>query len=189
MPAAGATQALSIPANVRLKKHKHIRGGNLIMKKYQLDCSVLKMIRGSIFHNFLFALIFMLLLIGCQYSTTPDGNVGEDGNDGIENHLSKIEGTWQDTESSRSFTINNIHVLFQNPNSVPPGETVTYGNFQYAYYDGTTVSIYDYDDEIVSFTATIENDILTISGLNTIKIFDDPYDPRDYRPWNTTYTK
>ena len=136
--------------------------------------------------QFLLVLLFIIMLIGCPIPYNP-GESDEGGD--TEDHLSIIEGTWQDTESSRSFTINSLHVLFQYPNSVPPGTTVTYGNFQYVSYDGTTVCIYDYDDEVVSFIATIENDILTISGLNTLKIFDDPFDPRDYHLWNTTYTK
>lgn len=139
--------------------------------------------------QFLIALLFVIILIGCQISSDNSKNDGDNNGDvNTENYLSKIEGTWQDTESSRSFTINNLHVLFQYPNPVPPGNTVTNGNFQFVSYDGTTVCIYDYDDDVVSFTATIEN-ILTVSGLNTIKIFDDPFDPRDYRSWNTTYTK
>lgn len=143
------------------------------------------------FHNakylhLLIAFLFIILFIGCPIINASS----EDGEDiDIEDYLSNIEGTWQGTESTRSFTINSLHVLFQYPNPIPPGETVTYGNFEYVSYNGTTVYILDYDDEVVSFNATFDNDILTISGLNTIKIFDEPFDPRDYRSWNTTYAK
>lgn len=156
------------------------------MKKHNHSHSILSMSRSNKYLQFLIASLFIIMLIGCPIPNNPSEG-DEDGDS--EDYLSNIEGTWQDTESSRSFTINSLHVLFQYPNPIPPGTTVTYGNFHYVSYDGTTVYIYDYDDEVVSFIATIENDILTVSGLNTIKIFDDPFDPRDYRPWNTTYTK
>jgi len=135
---------------------------------------------------FLIAIMQIALLFGCSGFSDLGNN---DSDDGTQNCLSSIEGTWKDNNSTNSFTINSIHVLFQYPNPVPPGNMVTYGNFQYVSYDGSTVSIYDFDDQIVTFTAVLENDILTVSGLNTIKIFDEPFDARDYRPWNTTYTK
>ncbi|MBI9103772.1 MAG: hypothetical protein JEY99_15255 [Spirochaetales bacterium] len=174
------------------------------MKKHYQGHSVLTMLRGIKSLQFSISLLLIFILIGCPIPNNPaesdeDVNTGEVVNTeeeldteedvDIENHLLNIEGTWQDTESSRSFTINSLHVLFQYPNPVPPGDIVAYGNFRYVSYDGTTVSINDYDDEVVSFTATIENNILTVSGLNAIKIFDDPFDRRDYRSWNTTYTK
>ena len=144
------------------------------------------MLRSNRYLQFLIVSLFIIMFLSCPIPYNPEES-DEDG--GPEDYLSNIEGTWQDTESSRSFTINSLHVLFQYPNPIPPGNTVTYGNFRYVSYDGTTVCIYDCDDEVVSFMAIIENDILTVSGLGMIKVFDDPFDSRDYRAWNTTYIK
>lgn len=136
-------------------------------------------------HVLSICLLLPILFAGCP----DDYNPVNDDNEEVIDYLTEIEGTWQDTESTRSCTINSLHILFQYPNPVPSGSTITYGNFEYVYYDGSIVNIYDYDSNIVSFTAIFEDNILSISGLGTIKVFDDPFDERDFSPWNTTFIK
>lgn len=137
-------------------------------------------------------MLFIINFIACQ-NFNESGNKNEynrqNGENTSDNYLQTISGTWKGTDSSYSFIITNTNVLFQYPNPVPPGATVTYGNFQCFFYDGTTVRIHDYDNNVISFNAIIVDDTLTISGLNTIKVFNEPFESRDYRPWNTTYTK
>ena len=72
------------------------------------------------------------------------------------------------------FKVTNTYVAFQQPYFADPTVTVTYGSFPLASYDGTKIEIIDHDDEIVTFTGTIINDQLMLSGIDRIKWTDPP---------------
>ena len=47
----------------------------------------------------------------------------------------------------------------------------------------------DYYEKSVTFTGTIENGQLTLSGLNAIRTNPEPFQRRDFRTWNSTYVR
>ena len=141
----------------------------------------------------LFSLLFAIILFGCE-NVLPDYNPVGDSDPVVDTDepLSIIIGTWVEEDSNRvqlTIKITSAIVLFQQPYFADDSITVTYGNFRLESYVGTNINILDYDNEIVTFSGTIVNDRLIISGLDRIKWTALPYEPRDFRFWNGTYIK
>jgi hypothetical protein len=148
------------------------------------------MLRPKLASYVLFSLLFAVILSGCEIINTGN-DPGDNDDPPGDNYdpLSIILGTWvEDSIGVKlSIKITNYNVLFQLPWAVDPSITVTNGNFRLESYDGTNINILDYDDEIVTFTGTVVDDKLSVSGLNAIKWTAPPFDRRDYRAWNSTY--
>lgn len=133
-----------------------------------------------------FSVLVMIALTNCKNPASLNP-----GNDEANNPLSTLIGTWhENTDGTKLiFIVTNTYVAFQQPDFTDPTATVTYGSFSLASYDGLNIEILDHDDEIVTFTGAIVNEKLTLSGIDRIKWTNPPFEPRDFRAWNSTYVK
>lgn len=144
-------------------------------------------------------ILFLTMVIGCSDDITNDAlriNNNNQGNDEIidNNPVNLPKGTiWYAGSYFVEFSGNNWILLRISQNYGSIGGSlngdVTYGSFLISSYDGETLKILDYDKKEVSFTVIIDNNIMTISGLNAIKWTAPPYEPRFFGSWNKTYTK
>jgi len=161
-------------------------------------------------------MVFCILMNGCDNDilnnengdiinngSENDDNNGNENDNGNENNvvndqINILKGTiWYADRGNLfiEFPDNHLNlILFKNYQYYGSiggnlNGNVTLGNFQMTSYDGKTIKLLDYDKKEVSFTAIISENKMTVSGLNTIKLFPYPYQRRDFRSYNQVYTK
>jgi hypothetical protein len=164
----------------------------------------------SIFVIFVLLFIFGLICAGCENLTTDNDKTTDDSevsidtiteNNGEEdvfddNPMLSLKGTiWYADEGSLFIEFPNNHLIlfrnYQNFGSIGGNlnGNVTLGNFRLSSYDGETMKLLDYDNLEVAFSVIVSENKMAIDGLNAIKWTAPPYQRRDYRSYNRTYTK
>ncbi|GHT80861.1 hypothetical protein FACS1894130_12490 [Spirochaetia bacterium] len=165
----------------------------------------------NLLKTFFIMFIFGLLLIGCDNDVpnignnninNQDVNTDDNGNTGdeiIENDkINSLKGTiWYADGGSLfiEFPDNHLNLIlfrnYQNYGSIGGNlnGNVTLGNFRLSSYDGETMKLLDYDNLEVAFSVIISENKMTVDGLNAIKWTAPPFERRDFRNYNQTYTK
>jgi hypothetical protein len=145
-----------------------------------------------------------LLVLGCDNNLSNNGNEGNTNNENesegniVNNHFHLLKGTiWYADNGSLfiEFPDNHLNlILFRNYQYFGNiggnlNGNVTLGNFRLSSYDGETMKLLDYDNLEVVFTVIISENKMTVNGLNAIKWTAPPFQRRDFRSYNQTYTK
>jgi hypothetical protein len=164
----------------------------------------------SVFVIIVLLFIFGLICASCKNFTTDndkttdnsevsnDTITGNNGDEGVidDNLMLSLKGTiWYADKGSLFIEFpNNLLILFRNYQNFGSiggnlNGNVTLGNFRLSSYDGETMKLLDYDNSEVAFSVIVSKNKMTIDGLNAIKWTEPPYQRRDYRSYNRTYTK
>jgi hypothetical protein len=159
--------------------------------------------------------IFYLFIIGCDNGTQniENNNINNENSDEtkitndnqnngndiiIDNKINLLKGTIWYADSGNlfiEFPDNHLNlILFKNYQYF--GNTggnlngnITLGNFCLSSYDGEIMKLLDYDDLEVTFSVIVFENKMTVDGLNAIKWTVPPFQRRDFRSYNQTYTK
>jgi hypothetical protein len=138
------------------------------------------------------------IIINNGNDTTNETPNNEDGNNFVNDQMHLLKGTiWYADSGSLfiEFPDNHLNlILFRNNQNFGSiggnlNGIVTLGNFRLSSYDGETMKLLDYDNLEVAFAVVISENKLTVSGLDAIKWTAPPYERRDFRSFNRTYTK
>ena len=151
---------------------------------------------------------FCFFVIGCDNDLSNVGNsntgnenqiTGENPNDGNENtvvnYLHLLRGTiWNADRGSHFIEFSGNQILFRNRQNFGSiggnlNTTVTHGNFRLSSFDGETMKLLDFDNNVVEFTVIIDEDRMTVTRLNAIRWTAPPFQPRFFGQWNGTYTR
>ena len=128
---------------------------------------------------------------------TPN-NVNGNNDIVVNNSINLIKGTiWYADKGNLFIEFPNNHlnqILFKNYQYFGSmggnlNGNVTLGNFRLSSYDGETMKLLDYNNSEIAFTVIVSENKMTVDKLNAIKLFPDPYQKRDFRSYNQTYTK
>ena len=158
-------------------------------------------------------ILFVFALFSCDDFLTGESDYGSNGNDTSTDNCVKDEndpsnggeiapedqrhllrGTWSTSGGNIILQFNHSNLLFRNwqTSMVDHRWTrvlVTQGNFRWVSYDGETVELLDFNNDIVSFSAIIYDDMLIVSGLHGIRWTAPPIQPRFFGQWNGTYRR
>jgi hypothetical protein len=151
-----------------------------------------------------------LLVLGCDNDLSNNGHEGNTNNENksninngnednvVNNYFHFLKGTvWYADGGSLFIEFPDNHsnrILFRNYQHFGNiggnlNGNVTLGNFRLSSYDGETMKLLDYDNLDVAFTVIISENKMTVDGLDAIKWTAPPFQKRDYRSYNRTYTK
>ena len=138
------------------------------------------------------------IIINNGNDTTNETPNNGDGNNLVNDQMHLLKGTiWYADSGSLfiEFPDNHLNlILFRNNQNFGSiggnlNGIVTLGNFRLSSYDGETMKLLDYDNLEVAFAVVISENKLTVSGLDAIKWTAPPFERRDFRSFNRTYTK
>jgi hypothetical protein len=159
---------------------------------------------------FFIMLILCFLVIGCNNDLLDDDNKNitndetsdnetlDNGSEDIvdDDPLNLLKGTiWYADRGSLFIEFPNNHlILFRNHQNYGNiggnlNGDVTLGNFRLSSYDGETMRLLNYDNLEVAFSVIVSENKMVIHGLGAIKCNPPPFQPRDFRSYNQTFTK
>jgi len=151
---------------------------------------------------FIILLIFCLALINCGNGLiNNDNNIKNDyenENNNLINQIQFLKGTiWYADKGSLfiEFPDNHLNlILFKNnqyfgSNGGNLNGIVTLGNFRLSSFEDGVMKLLDYDNKEVPFLVIISDNKMTVDGLNAIKVRPLPFERKDFRSFNQTYTK
>jgi len=131
---------------------------------------------------------------GNQTNESPNNDI----EDVVVDYLNLLRGTvWHPSRGTHFIEFPNNHlnqILFRNNQNFGSAggnlnTIVTHGNFRISAYDGRTMKIIAYNGTVVSFSAIISENTLTISGLGLIRWTSPPLEPRNFSSWNGTFVR